>query len=79
MPLRQVAVALDQLANTLLGGWADESISARAYRLGALRGSKGWMKVQDVLDTLFFWDPSHCESAYQAEQQRRQLPVEYRK
>lgn len=28
----QVMVAVDQLVNTLLGGWADETLSARAYR-----------------------------------------------
>lgn len=78
MPIKQVAIAIDQLGNALLGGWADESISARAYRLGTLRGSKPWAAVQEVLDTLFFWSPSHCETAYQSEQQRRQLPVEYR-
>lgn len=28
----QVLVALDQLVNTLAGGYADETISSRAYR-----------------------------------------------
>ena len=28
----QIAVAFDQLVNTLLGGWADETLSARAWR-----------------------------------------------
>ena len=30
--LLQILVGVDQLGNTLLGGWADETISARAYR-----------------------------------------------
>ena len=29
---RKIAVALDQLINALLGGWPDESLSARSWR-----------------------------------------------
>jgi hypothetical protein len=31
--MRQVIIALDQLANAILAGHADETLSARAYRL----------------------------------------------
>lgn len=30
--LKQVLIAFDQLINALLGGWADESLSAHAWR-----------------------------------------------
>lgn len=36
--MRQILIALDQLANTLLAGHADETLSARAYRLSRDRG-----------------------------------------
>ena len=31
--MKQVAIAFDQLINTLLGGYADETLSARAHRM----------------------------------------------
>lgn len=67
---------MDQLANTLLGGWADETLSARAYRMS--RSDTRWAKARKIIDWLFFWDPGHCQWAWMAERARTQLPVEYR-
>ena len=66
----QVLVAVDQLVNTLLGGYADETLSSRAHRR-ALRGKTG---VAWLLDHLFFWQDEHCKSAYESELKRQQLP-----
>ena len=71
----QVVVAIDQLANTLLGGMADETLSARAWR-HHLDGSRDW--PYKLIDTLFFWQKDHCHTAYESELKRRQLPVDYR-
>lgn len=30
--IKNVLIALDQLANALIGGWPDESLSSRAWR-----------------------------------------------
>lgn len=74
----QIAVALDQMVNTLAWlpgdgfGYADETLSARAWRLR--RHSHAWK----VIDVLFFWQKGHCRQAYEAERQRRHLPDEYR-
>ena len=76
MRLHQVLVALDQLANTLLGGWADETLSARAYRMHDK--SRSWKRAMKLIDALFFWDPGHCQWAWMSERARQQLPVEYR-
>lgn len=35
--LKQVLIALDQLLNTLFKGYADETLSSRAYRLRVAR------------------------------------------
>ena len=35
---KRTLIAVDQLLNTLLGGWPDETLSSRCYRLGAGRG-----------------------------------------
>ena len=36
----QFLIALDQLLNALLGGWADDALSARAFRLHGRK--RGW-------------------------------------
>ena len=70
-------ISLDQLANTLYGGWPDETISARAYR-------EQW-KMEKWIDLLFWYQKhelghrNHCQQAYWHEQDRRDLPPEYRR
>lgn len=72
----QVAVAFDQLMNTLMGGYADETLSARAWR-HHLDGSRTWPRW--IIDHLFFWQKNHCKEAYESELLRKQLPDIYRK
>ena len=72
----QVAVAFDQLVNTLMGGYADETLSARAGR-HHLDGSRTWPRW--IIDHLFFWQTNHCKEAYESELLRKQLPDIYRK
>lgn len=76
MSALQLAIAVDQLANALIGGWCDETLSARAWRNG--KNSKGWNKVRIVIDLLFFWQKQHCFNSYISEFERKQLPEEYR-
>ena len=71
----QVLLAIDQLGNTLLGGWADESISSRSWRQ---RHKKRWNLMRHIVDALFFWQPNHCREAYESERQRLQAPPELR-
>lgn len=72
--MKQVLIALDQLANTLLLGMADETLSARLWRLQH--------PAHRVVDALFFWDrqgpAKHCELSHRAELLRQHLPVGYR-
>lgn len=68
--VKQILIALDQLANTLLGGMADETISARVHR-------NGWERTERVIDWLFR-DPGHCRDAYTSELLRKHLPKGYR-
>lgn len=69
----QVLVALDQLVNTLLGGFADETLSARAYR----RKCRGKPLLAWFINKLFFWQEDHCKEAYESEVNRTQLPKDY--
>jgi hypothetical protein len=77
MSLRNVAIAFDQLLNTLLGSTPDETLSARAWRLRLV--SPTWKIAQVVIDALFFWQDQHCKASYFSEWERNQLPSEYRK
>lgn len=70
MSLRQIAIAFDQLVNALLGGMADETLSARAHRTGS-----AW---EPFIDALFFWQTDHCYESYLSEKDRKQLPPQYR-
>jgi hypothetical protein len=71
MWLKQVLIAIDQLLNALLNGWADETLSSRAYRESPV--------LERVINALLFWDEDHCYESYVSEQLRNQLPPELRK
>ena len=73
----QVAIALDQLCNALAGGWADETFSARCWRLR--NNGKGWALARAFVDAVFFFDPEHCKESYESERTGRQLPPELRR
>jgi hypothetical protein len=66
----QVLIALDQLVNALLGGWADETLSSRAWRTSKT--------LARVIDTILWFDKDHCFESYVSEQLRTQLPPELR-
>lgn len=70
MRLVQVIIAIDQLVNALAGGWADETLSSRAYRESP--------RIEKFINALFFWDKDHCYESYVSEQLRSQLPPELR-
>ena len=75
--LYNLAVMLDQAVNTILCGFPDETISARAYRR-ASDGIRWGIVARKVIDTIFFFDPNHCYESYKSEHHRRQMPPEYR-
>lgn len=51
MRLLQLAIAIDQVLNTLAGGWADETLSARAWRCRATR--RRWRIAYRVINAVF--------------------------
>jgi hypothetical protein len=71
---QQVAIAFDQLINTLLGGMADETLSARAYR-HSVDGTRKWPRW--IIDHIFFWQPNHCMEAFLSEKKKAHLPKDY--
>ena len=71
----QLVIAVDQLFNAVLAGWADETLSSRAYRC---RDVRKWRIIMRVIDSLFFWQDGHCKRAYLYELEQGHLPVEFR-
>lgn len=69
----QFIIAVDQLINALFLGWADETLSARAWRK-----RYEWPVVYRLINALFFWQDNHCQNAYNSERESRHLPPEYR-
>lgn len=69
--MKQILIAIDQLANAVIGGWADETLSSRAWREDRRR-------LVAFIDFLFFWKDNHCEASYISERRRLQLPPEFR-
>ena len=72
---KRTLIAVDQLINTLLGGWPDETLSSRCYRWSR-DGVRTWHCK--FVDWLFFWQKAHCKSSYESEKEGRQLPPELR-
>jgi hypothetical protein len=68
-----ILIAVDQLANAIIGGWPDETISSRAHR-------EEWKKAEKFIDTLFWFDKQgdigHCELSYLGELVREHFPVD---
>jgi hypothetical protein len=71
-----LAISLDQLANVLLLGDCDETISSRIGRALRSGNPKWWVKPfgtsVDWLAWTFFKDPDHCERAIEEE-----IPLNY--
>ena len=75
--IKQNLLALDQLGNALIGGYADETLSSRAYRASRHTGHWRWRICATVINFLFL-DSEHCFKAYQSERTGKQLPPELR-
>ena len=76
----QIIIALDQLFNALTWGWADETFSARCWRLK--ERNSFWALARCLVDGIFFWDTKedmkHCQWAFENEQKRVHMPGAYR-
>lgn len=75
--LLHVLIAIDQLANALLGGAADETLSARAWRAES-QGKVLGRVLRPLIDTLLWFDKDHCYKAWKAERDRTQIDGSYR-
>lgn len=78
---KQLFIAIDQTLNVLIfffskrGAYADETLSAHAFRLEMERGIT-WPRK--LIDALLFFDKDHCQESYLSEIERRQLPPSMR-
>lgn len=75
--LLQGAIWFDQGINWLFWGYADETLSARAYRLSEYRNRHWPKEVIDYIFLILFNQQNHCESAHLSEMSRKHLPKHY--
>lgn len=75
--MKQFLIAFDQLINTILGGYADETLSARAWR-AEVKGKFFGKVFRPLIDFILFFDKDHCYNSYLSEVQKRQFPRDYR-
>lgn len=69
-----VLIAADQLVNTLIGGYPDETLSAAAW-LGERDGKLGGRIFRPIIDALFLpFERDHCKRAFESEFQFTQRP-----
>lgn len=74
-------IALDQLLwvlVTLGHGHPDETLSAGVWRM-ELAGKWQGRVFRPLIDLLFFFDPEHCRTSFEAEMQRTQAHPVYRR
>ncbi len=74
--IKQNLIAIDQIFNTILFGYADETLSARAWRAES-KGRCFGKFFRPLIDGIFFFDKNHCYKSYLAEVQRKQLHKDY--
>jgi hypothetical protein len=66
--LLNVLVALDRVANAILRGDPDETLSSVAYRVNR---DKGWWRfTMPIINRLFWFQPAHCFVAYTNDRKR---------
>ena len=68
--LINLLIAVDQLANSILVGYPDETLSSRAHRMQVQGKWFGW--TARAIDAMFH--PGHCKEAYDAERARAEMP-----
>ncbi len=73
--MKQVLIAVDQVFNTLCGGWADETLSARIWR--NKDNSWYWSSLRVSVDIIFFFQKNHCEQSFYSEINRSQMAKIY--
>lgn len=72
---RQVLISIDQLINARLGGYPDETFSARCWRC---RSTPKYKRLVAIINAIFFWQDNHCLQSHISEVKRRHLPRMYR-
>lgn len=74
--IKRVLISVDQLANTIIGGQPDETISAKIYRMKIETNKTHWKIMEKIVNVMFF-DPKHCEDSFNSESERKQISQFY--
>lgn len=75
--IKNVLIGVDQLANTVICGRPDETLSSRCYR----NAQKYWYAKLGmfILDLIFRpWGKNHCYESYMSEMNRNHLGEDFK-
>lgn len=75
--LYQLWKAVDRLLNAIAGGWSEETVSARCWRLSEAGKAPARFLVR-AINAAAFWQNNHCRGAYAKEKAHSDQPPEYR-
>ena len=65
--IRRILISIDQLLNTVLGGWPDETISSRLGKK-ARKGNRYAKVACWLIGKLLFSNTSHCSDAIEEDE-----------
>jgi hypothetical protein len=78
---KNVSIGFDQFVNSIFGGYADETMSSRLYRLSISDSSFAIFGKTMVilLDIFFLWQgKNHCKNSHEWELNKMDLPEKMR-
>ncbi|ACC98491.1 hypothetical protein Emin_0938 [Elusimicrobium minutum Pei191] len=76
----KILIALDQLANALMNGDPDITMSAACYYYARIGKQKSLWRLflYKSVNMLFFWQEDHCYQAYLSEKDRLHASEQFR-
>jgi hypothetical protein len=79
---KNLAIGFDQFVNCVFGGYADETMSSRLYRLSVSDSNFAIFgkTMVIILDLVFLWQgKNHCQKSYEWDKAKMDLPESMRK
>ena len=71
--LERISIALSILINVILGGYSNQTFSARNYAWK----KEGKLNLVWLIDTIFWFDPDHCLDSWAYWYIRKNLETSY--
>lgn len=64
-----------RILNAICRGSMHQTFSARVH-MEVRRGNNKWLRIERIINTIFFWDEDHCKRARDSEVKRAWRTIE---